>query len=76
MIALILFDTPANLPGTPTFDPSQPVSPGFRAGWQTVRHTVTVDGDVLSSKGDNAFYDATGAVYRTGCSTATGQRFE
>ena len=40
MIALILFDTEPNLPGTPTFDPTKPVSPGFFAGWQTVTHTV------------------------------------
>jgi hypothetical protein len=77
MIALIVFDTPPNLPGTPTFDPTQPVSPGFRAGWQTVTHTIdVVDGDHLTSAGTNAFYDATGAVYRTGCSTSVGQRFK
>src|SRR3954471_23853213 len=46
MIALIVFDTPANLPGTPGFNPSLPVSPGFRAGWQTVTHPLRlVDGD-------------------------------
>ena len=32
MIALIVFDTPANLPGTPTFDPSKPVTPGLPGG--------------------------------------------
>jgi hypothetical protein len=77
MIALILFESPPNLPGTPTFDPSSPVSPGFRAGWQTVTHTIdVVDADHLTSAGTNAFYDATGAVYRTGCSTSVGQRFK
>ena len=77
MIALILFDTAANLPGTPTFNPSLPVSPGFSAGWQTVRQTIDlVDADHLTSKGENVFYDAAGAVYRTGCSTAAGQRFK
>ena len=46
MVALITFDTPANLPGTPGFDPSLPVSPGFFAGWQTVTHTIRlVDAD-------------------------------
>ena len=39
-IALINFDTPPNLPGTPRFDPTKPVSPGFFAGWQTVTHTL------------------------------------
>jgi hypothetical protein len=77
MIALVVFDTAANLPGTPTFDPTQPVSPGFRAGWQTVHHTLDlVDDDHLTSAGSNDFYDAAGAIYRTGCSTATGQRFK
>jgi hypothetical protein len=76
MIALIVFDTAPNLPGTPSFDPSQPVTPGFSAGWQTVTHTIDVDGDHLTSAGANAFHDTTGAVYRTGCSTAAGQRFK
>ena len=77
MVALILFDTPPNLPGTPGFDPSMPVSPGFFAGWQTVTHTVTpIDADHLTSNGTNAFYKLTGELYRTGCSTAVAQRFE
>jgi hypothetical protein len=77
MVVLINFDTAANLPGTPGFDPSRPVSPGFFAGWQTVTHTVTpIDADHLTSAGANAFYKLTGELYRTGCSTAVGQRFE
>jgi hypothetical protein len=77
MVALILFDTPANLPGTPGFDPSMPVSPGFFAGWQTVTHTVNpTDADHITSAGTNAFYKLTGELYRTGCSTAIGERFE
>ena len=76
-IALLNFDTPPNLPGTPTFDPAKPVSPGFFAGWQTVTHTVELD-DVnhVSSEGTNAFYRTDGTVYRTGCSTAVGERFK
>ena len=75
-IALILFDTPANLPGTPGFDPTKPVSPGFLAGWQTVTHTVElVDANHLTSEGTNAFYKTDGTVYRTGCSTAVAERF-
>ena len=70
MIALIVFDTPANLPG-PGFDPSKPVTPGFQAGWQTVSQTVTFsDATHATSAGTNAFYTAAGVQYRTGCSTA------
>ena len=77
MIALILFDTPANLPGTPGFNPALPVSPGFFAGWQTVTHTLTLtDGDHATSAGTNAFYKSDGTLYRTGCSTATAHRLE
>jgi hypothetical protein len=67
MIALILFDTPPNLP----------VSPGFFAGWQEVTHTIElVDASHFTSAGTNAFYRSDGTEYRTGCSTAVGQRFE
>jgi hypothetical protein len=77
MIALVLFDTAPNLPGTPGFDPAKPVSPGFSAGWLTVSHTVELsDPDSLSSSGTNAFYRSDGTVYRTGCSTAIGVRVE
>jgi len=77
MIALILFDTPPNLPGTPGFNPALPVSPGFFAGWSTITHTVELaDGNHLTSAGTNKFYKSNGEVYRTGCSTAVGQRFE
>jgi hypothetical protein len=66
MVNLILFDTPPNLP----------FSPGFFAGWQTVTHTVRLTGaDEIESEGTNAFYRANGELYRSGCSTATGQRF-
>jgi hypothetical protein len=77
MVALIAFDTPANLPGTPGFNPGLPVSPGFAAGWQTVTHTVRlIDDDHMTSAGTNEFYKTDGTLYRTGCSTATAQRFE
>lgn len=66
-VALIRFETPANLP----------TSPGFLAGWQTVTHTVVlVDPDNLSSSGTNEFFDANGIPYRSGCSTATARRFQ
>jgi hypothetical protein len=76
IIALVVFDTPPNLPG-PGFDPTKPVTPGFFAGWQTVTHTVEqIDADHLTSAGTNAFYKANGDLYRTGCSTAVGERFK
>jgi hypothetical protein len=34
------------------------------------------DADHVTSVGTNAFYKTDGTLYRTGCSTATGQRFE
>jgi hypothetical protein len=77
VIALFRFDSPPNLPGTPTFDPSKPVSPGFSAGWQTISHQVRLTGrDSFESSGTTAFFDSNGQSYRTGCSTAVGQRFE
>jgi hypothetical protein len=51
--------------------------PGFEAGWMKVQHTVTIiDADHVESTGTNSFYRLNGEVYRTGCSTATGTRFE
>jgi hypothetical protein len=66
MVALINFDTPPNLPA----------SPGFFAGWATVSHTVEqIDSDHITSTGTNDFYRLDGTVYRSGCSTAVGERF-
>ena len=77
MVALIQFDTRPNLPGTPGFDPTLPITPGFFAGWQTVTHTVElVDANHLQSWGTNASYRSNGELYRTGCSTATAERFK
>jgi hypothetical protein len=76
ILALILFDTPPNLPG-PGFNPALPVSPGFSAGWQTVTHTIElINADEWRSSGTNAFYNVAGQQYRSGCSTATAQRFQ
>jgi hypothetical protein len=51
--------------------------PGFEAGWMKVLHTVTmIDADHIESAGTNNFHRLNGDVYRTGCSTATGTRFE
>ena len=66
-VAMILFDTPANIP----------FSPGFFAGWATVSHTLELtDADHFTSAGTNEFHKLNGDVYRSGCSTAVGQRFE
>jgi len=51
--------------------------PGFEAGWLKVQHTVEViDADHIESAGSNSFYRLNGEVYRTGCSTVSGTRFE
>lgn len=76
ILALILFDTSPNLPG-PGFNPALPVSPGFSTGWQTVTHTLElINADEWRSSGTNAFYNVAGQLYRSGCSTATAQRFQ
>ena len=64
-VALVNFSTPPG-PG-----------PAFEAGWIKVSHTVTmIDADHTESAGTNNFYRLNGEVYRSGCSTATGTRFE
>jgi hypothetical protein len=52
--------------------------PNFQeAGWQVVDQEVTLlDRDHLESSGTNAFHRADGTIYRTGCSTAVGTRFQ
>ena len=60
-----------------TFSTDPGPGPGFEAGWMKVHHTVDViDADHTQSSGTNRFYRLNGDVYRTGCSTATGTRFE
>ena len=77
LVALMNFDTPANLPGTPGFDPTLPVSPAFFAGWSTVTQTVTLtNADRARSSGTNMFFKADGTPYASGCSTAVLTRFE
>jgi hypothetical protein len=66
-ITLILFDT------TPDF----PRTPGFFAGWSTISSRVTFsDADHSTSTGTNEFYKADGTLYRSGCSSATAERFQ
>lgn len=77
VVGLVRFDSPPNLPGTPTFDPTKPISPGFNSGWQTIVHRVRLTGaDRFESSGVTEFFDTHGQSYRQGCSTAVGQRFE
>jgi len=77
MVALIAFDTPANLPGTPGFDPTKPVTPGFFAGWSVVTHLLNLtDAGHAASFGINQFYKTDGTLYRSGCSSATAIRFD
>jgi len=65
-IALLRFETPP-----------QPPAPGFLAGWQVIDHVVTlVDSRRLTSEGTTQFFDTTGQLYRSGCSTAVGERFK
>ena len=68
MIALLLFARP----------PNPPASPGFEAGWATIDHLVTLGSDPnqFTSAGFGDFFDLDGELYRHGCSTATGVRFE
>ena len=76
-MTLLLFDTQPNLPGTPTFDPNKPVSPGFFAGWEIVSQTVELkDSDHYESSASSASYKANGELYRTSCSTTIGLRFQ
>jgi hypothetical protein len=59
------------------FTTSPAPGPGFQAGWQVVTQTVTlIDRDHFESSGTTAFYDLNNQLYREGCSTATGTRFE
>ncbi len=63
---LLLFDTPPNTP---------PGSPGFLAGWELTSHTYTLsNADTFAATGTATFYDVNRAVYRTACTTRTGDR--
>jgi len=65
-IALLRFET----------QPQPPV-PGFLAGWQVIDQTITMsDRDHFTSEGTGDFYNAQGELYRAGCSSAVGERFE
>ncbi len=77
IMALIRFDSIANLPGQPGFDPSQPTSPGYKTGSVALSQAITLrDRENFDSSGTVEFFDAAGVSYRKGCSTQVGRRFE
>ena len=76
MIALVLFDTPPNLPGhRRSIRPSRFLPASSRAGKPSAIRFDSRLPIEIASAGTNWFYKANGELYRSGCSTATGQRF-
>jgi hypothetical protein len=61
-----------------TTAPSLPLSPGFTAGTQTISQAIEFKNgpDQFTSDAIIQFADTTGTVYRSGCATATAQRYE
>ena len=55
-----------------------PPPPGFTKGTQTITQTIVFDNgpDAWTANAAVEFADTTGAVYRQGCATASGQRFQ
>lgn len=60
------------------FTTTPPPPPGFKAGTQTIAQTIEFpDGpDHWTADAQVHFADTTGAVYRSGCATASAVRFE
>lgn len=49
----------------------------YQAGSQVTTRTITMtDADHYTSSGAAQFYDADGQLYRTGCATSVGERFQ
>ena len=49
----------------------------YQAGWQVTTRTITMtDADHYTSCGAAQFYDVNGQLYRTGCATSVGERFQ
>jgi hypothetical protein len=66
-LTMILFDNPA---GTP------PGSPGFKAGWQEVYHTIKITSpNTFSAVGGAQFFDLNQQLYLNACAVRTGERF-
>ena len=55
-----------------------PLPPGFKVGTQTITQTIEFPNgpDQWTADAQVQFADATGAVYRSGCATASAVRFE
>jgi len=67
-VSMIQFDTAPNTP---------PGSPGFQAGWQVATNTVVLSGsDTFTSTGVSEFFNLAGELYRVGCASRIGERFE
>ena len=77
MISLINFDTAANLPGTPGFNPSS-AGDARLLRWLVDRHPHLGAHRRRPRRlaGTNEFFRPMARLYRTGCSTAVAQRFE
>jgi hypothetical protein len=55
----------------------QPPVPGFLAGWEVIEQVITMTHeDEFSAEGTSQFFDTRGELYRSGCSTTVGRRFE
>lgn len=49
----------------------------FQAGWQVTTRTITMtDANHYTSSGAAQFYDLNRQLYRTGCATSVGERFQ
>ncbi len=60
--AMILFDGGAGM---------------YQAGWQVTTRTITMlDANHYTSSGAAEFYDVNRQLYRTGCATSVGERFQ
>ena len=49
----------------------------YQAGWQVTTRTITmIDANHYTGSGAAQFYDVNRQLYRTGCATSTGERFQ
>jgi hypothetical protein len=51
-------------------------APVFKRGVQRITQTIVVNGDDFAATARSQFFDTTGMLYDSGCSTAVGHRFE
>ena len=68
VVTMINFETALNTP---------PGSPGFQAGWQVATQTITLLGpDNFTMTGVSQFFNLNREVYRVGCASRVGERFQ